>query len=146
MSGARWIATLGPVGHWPWGPGTLASALVGILWWGASAPRWAWLVGLVLVIWVGIVSAGRAEKSLGADDGRIVIDEVAGMGLALIAVPQTLAGTGLAFALFRAFDILKPPPVGRMQALPRGWGVLADDLVAGALAGLVGWIFAALWL
>lgn len=146
MSGARWIATLGPVGHWPWGPGTLASALVGILWWTAWVPRSAWLVGLLGVTWVGIVSAGRAEESLGVDDGRIVIDEVAGMGLALIVVPQSLAGTGLAFALFRAFDILKPPPVGRMQELPRGWGVLADDLVAGALAALVGGIVAALWL
>ncbi|MGH7558609.1 MAG: phosphatidylglycerophosphatase A family protein [Gemmatimonadota bacterium] len=146
MTGARWIATLGPVGYWPWGPGTFASALVGIVWWTVPVPGWAWLALLVLVTAVGIASAGRAEESLGPDDGRIIIDEVTGMGLAAVVVPHTLAGTGLAFVLFRVFDILKPPPVGRMQDLPRGWGVMADDVAAGALAALVGGIFAALWL
>ncbi|MGH7562833.1 MAG: phosphatidylglycerophosphatase A family protein [Gemmatimonadota bacterium] len=146
MTGARRIATLGPIGYWPWGPGTLASALVGIVWWAVPMPLCVWLAGLALVTAAGIPCAGRAEESLGPDDGRIVIDEVAGMGLALVVVPHTLAATGLAFALFRAFDILKPPPVGRMQDLPRGWGVMADDVAAGALAAVVGGIIAGLWL
>jgi phosphatidylglycerophosphatase A len=94
----------------------------------------------------GIAGAGRAERRLGLDDGRIVIDEVLGMGLAVVVVPHTVAGMGLGFALFRAFDILKPPPVARMQRLPGGWGIVADDLVAGALAAVVGGIAAALWL
>ncbi len=144
MRGARWIATLGPVGYWPWGPGTLASALVGLVWWMVPVPRWAWLLALAAVTPAGIASAGRAEERLGPDDGRIVIDEVAGMALALLVVPHTLAGTALAFALFRAFDILKPPPIGRLQGLAGGWGVVADDLAAGAAAALVGGILMAL--
>jgi phosphatidylglycerophosphatase A len=137
VTAARWIATVGPVGHWPWGPGTLASALVAALWWRMPAPGWAWLAGLVAVIAVGLVTAGRAEVELGRDDGRIVIDEVAGMGLASIAVPHTLVGAGIAFALFRVLDIWKPPPIGRAQDLPGGWGVMADDLAAGAAAAVL---------
>lgn len=146
MTGARWIATVGPVGYWPWGPGSLASALVGAVWWAVPVPRWAWLLALVVVTAAGTLAAGLAEERLGPDDGRIVVDEVAGMGLALLAVPHTLPGTALAFALFRVFDILKPPPIGRVQDVGGGWGVMADDLAAGAAAALAGWILTALWL
>jgi phosphatidylglycerophosphatase A len=142
---ARWIATVGPVGYWPWGPGTLASALVAVLWWRLAAPGWAWLLGVLIVTAAGLVAAGRAEGELGRDDGRIVIDEVAGMGLASIAVPHTLAGAGIAFALFRVLDIWKPPPIGRAQDLPGGWGVLADDLAAGAAAALMAGFGHAVW-
>lgn len=145
MTGACRIATLGPFGYWPWGPGTLASALVALGWWAAPVPRWAWALALLVLTVTGIAVCGRAEERLGRDDGRIVIDELAGMGLALLAVPHTAAGTGLAFALFRAFDILKPPPIGRLQDLPRGWGVMGDDLAAGAAAAAVAGILAA-WL
>ena len=137
MTAARWIATVGPVGHWPWGPGTLASALVAVLWWRLPTPGWAWVVGLVAVTAAGLVAAGRAEAELGRDDRRIVIDEVAGMGLASIAVPHTLVGAGIAFVLFRVFDIWKPPPIARVEDLPGGWGVMVDDLAAGAAAALL---------
>jgi phosphatidylglycerophosphatase A len=137
VTALRWIATVGPVGHWPWGPGTLASALVAILWWRLPVPGWAWLLGLLIVTAVGLVAAGRAETELGRDDGRIVVDEVAGMGLASIAVPHTLVGAGIAFALFRVFDIWKPPPIDRVEDLPGGWGVMVDDLAAGAAAALL---------
>jgi phosphatidylglycerophosphatase A len=137
VTAARRIATVGPVGYWPWGPGTLASALVAILWWRVPVPGWAWLAGLLALTAAGVVAAGRAESELGRDDGRIVLDEVAGMGLAAIAVPHTLAGAGVAFALFRVLGIWKPPPIGRAQDLPGGWGVMADDLLAGAAAALL---------
>lgn len=137
MTAARWIATAGPVGHWPWAPGTLASMLVAILWWRLPAPGWAWwLAGLLLLTAAGVAAAGHAETELGKDDGRIVVDEVVGMGLAAMTVPHSLAGAGIALVLFRVLDIWKPPPIGRMQELPGGWGVMADDLVAGAATAL----------
>jgi phosphatidylglycerophosphatase A len=67
------------------------------------------------------------------------------MGLAAIAVPHTLGGAGIAFALFRVLDIWKPPPIGRAQDLPGGWGVMADDLLAGAAAALLAGLGLALW-
>ena len=128
------IATLGPLGYWPWGPGTLASVLVAAAWWRVPVDSGVWLAVLAAVTVVGVVSAGRAEKRLGPDDGRIVIDEVAGMGLAVLAVPHTLAGALVALLLFRALDIGKPPPIHQVQSVTGGWGVMLDDLVAGLTA------------
>lgn len=124
---------LGPVGRWPWGPGTLASALVAPLWI-LPAPGWAWPAALLVSTAFGTWAADRAEAVLGHDDGRIVIDEAVGMGIALLAAPRAWTGIGIAFLLFRLFDITKPPPLGRLQETPGGRGVMLDDLAAGALA------------
>ena len=131
------IATLGPVGYWPLGPGTLASALVTLLWRALPWPWLAWLALVVLAAVVGTAAADRAERTLGHDDGRIVIDEVVGMGIALLAVPRSWAGAGAAFALFRLLDVAKPPPLGRLQRARGGWGVMLDDVAAGALAAAI---------
>lgn len=128
------------------GPGTWASATVaacallaehlGGL--GLEAACAFLLVGtLVTLAW-----AGRATAPDGRHDpGWVVSDEWAGQGLAwLIAGPgldPVLAGA--TFGLFRLFDIAKPGPIGRLQRIPGGAGVLADDLAAGLLAGLLGW-------
>ena len=130
-------ATLGPVGYWPLGPGTLASALVTVLWAVVAWPRAAWLALTLLWIVVGVPVGTRAERVLGPDDGRIVIDEAAGMSLALLAAPRGWPAAGAAFLLFRLFDIMKPPPIGRLQRIKGGWGIMLDDLGAGALAALL---------
>ena len=125
------------MGYWPLGPGTVASALATLAWWALPAPWFVWLGVVAAVTVMGVVAAGRAERVLGHDDGRIVIDEVAGMGIALLAAPRTWAGAVAAFALFRLFDIVKPPPVGRLQRVPGGWGVMIDDLAAGLIAAVL---------
>jgi phosphatidylglycerophosphatase A len=131
------IATLGPVGSWPVGPGTLASALAALLWWALPWPWLAWLGFVAAVTAVGVPVTGRAERALGHDDGRIVIDEVAGMAVALLAAPRTWAGVAAAFALFRVLDIAKPPPLHGLERVPGGWGVMLDDLAYGAVAALL---------
>ena len=142
---AVWVATLGPVGSWPAGPGTLASALVALAWWGIGPPRVAALAAAVAFTVVGLLAAGAADRDLGPDDGRIVIDEAAGMALALSGVPPGLPGCLVALALFRALDIGKPPPVSWCESVPGAPGVMLDDVVAGALAALIGAAAFALW-
>src|SRR4029453_14428568 len=99
------------------------------------------LVVMVLAL-AGIWAASRTERILQRKDPRhVVIDEVAGQFLALIAIPHVLHGDWwpaiLAFALFRLFDIVKPYPARKLESLPGGLGIMADDLVAGVYAGLL---------
>lgn len=134
------LATCLGVGYAPVAPGTFGS-IPGLLaaWLLASlAGPWALLAGLVAVTLTGFAVAGGAARALGAHDpGPVVIDEVAGQMLAVVLVPRTLAAYALGFFLFRLFDVLKPYPAGRLEALPGGIGIMADDLAAALYANLV---------
>ena len=92
---------------------------------------------LVLLSALGVWCCGIAGRRLGVSDHpAIVWDEVVGMALTLLAVPLTWPHYLLGFALFRAFDILKPWPVGVLdRQVSGGLGVMLDDLAAGLLAG-----------
>ncbi len=91
---------------------------------------------VLLALVAGVWAAGVMETMTGSHDpSEIVIDEVAGMWLALIGIPVTWPGMLAAFLLFRLFDVWKPGPINRLQNLPGGWGVMMDDVAAGALAG-----------
>lgn len=132
------IATVGPCGHVPVAPGTVGSAAGLVLFWALRAGGSPLVVeGLVLlaVTAVGVAAASRAEAAYGRrDPGLIVIDETAGMLMTLVAVPVGLGGALTGFLVFRLFDIVKPFPARRAERLPGGWGVMADDLVAGLYA------------
>jgi phosphatidylglycerophosphatase A len=97
-------------------------------------------VGTLIAVW----AAGAAEKDLGHDAGPIVIDEVIGQSLALLFAPHRIGAFVAAFFLFRLFDIWKPLGAYQAQALPGGWGVVADDAIAGVttLLALQGLLFA----
>ena len=142
---AVWIATLGPVGWWPVGSGTLASALVAAAWWWASPSRWITLTAAAAIAVLGTLAASVADRELGSDDGRIVIDEAAGMTLALAGVPVGVTGAVVAFALFRLLDIGKPPPISWSERVPGGAGVMLDDMVAGGVAAMLGTIAFGFW-
>jgi len=93
---------------------------------------WATLAAVVVV---GIWASHRVEVVLERKDpGVIVIDEVAGMMVAVLLLPRTLGVLACAFLLFRFFDIWKPFPAREAQALRGGMGVVVDDLIAGAYA------------
>ena len=84
---------------------------------------------------IGIPAATKVSRSLASKDPQIiVIDEVAGQMIALIAVPLAWKTFLAGFILFRAFDITKPPPVRQLEKLPEGVGIVADDLAAGVYA------------
>jgi phosphatidylglycerophosphatase A len=136
---ARGIATAGGLGYAPVAPGTVTSLPVALaVWWVAPGDA-ALLVATAAVAVVGMWAAGREEDRVGARDPRvIVIDEVAGMLLACYGHPRTLPWVLGLFLAFRVFDVWKPLGIDRLQALPGGVGVVADDLLAGAYASLLG--------
>jgi phosphatidylglycerophosphatase A len=137
------LATGAGSGYAPVAPGTFGSLLGVALWalWRAlgGVSQTGYALGCALLAAVGVWAAGRAEVIFGRhDDGRITIDEVAGMLLSLAWLPARPEVAGLGFVLFRLFDIWKPFPARRAERLPGGLGVVADDLVAGVYANLGG--------
>jgi len=139
MKPARLVASFAGVGLVPVAPGTvgsLAALLPGLaLLWVSPA---ALTAGVVLVVAIGLWAIHTAGA--GDDPGWVVIDEVAGQWIALLALPQpSILGALAAFAAFRLFDVTKPGPVGWAERLPGAVGVMADDVLAGGLAALVVW-------
>jgi phosphatidylglycerophosphatase A len=134
------VAAVGPCGFAPVAPGTIGSFAGLALVWLLRANGWGWLEPglLAVVLSVGVLASQVTETVYQRrDPGVIVIDEVAGMLVTLMAVPVGVGGAVLAFALFRVFDILKPFPARHAERLPGGWGVMADDVIAGIYAQLV---------
>lgn len=91
---------------------------------------------IVVVFLVGVYVSAAAERTHGEDPGIVVIDEFVGMWVSALFLPVTPAALGTAFLFFRIFDILKPPPAKQAEALPHGWGIMADDIIAGVYANL----------
>lgn len=128
----RFLATLGPAGWVPIAPATAGSALVAGIGWFLPVPPLAVTLGLIAVgTLIAVALAGEAEKELGHDAKPIVCDEAVGQSLALLFVPHTLAAFFFSFVLFRIFDVWKPLGAREAQALPGGWGITADDFIAG---------------
>ena len=152
MSGhlARRLATVAGLGDLLPAPGTTVGSLVAAAAFVALA-RWAPAVllpaaGIVLVLLlpVSVWACGAEAARRGVvDPGPVVLDEVAGQWLALVVLtaglggPPSLAAIGVSFLAFRALDVLKPWPIRRLERLPGGWGVVADDLAAGLVAAVV---------
>ena len=142
----RWatlVATFFAVGRLRPGPGTWGSLAAALLWW-ALAVRMPnalhlpiILALIVAVTVVGIPAATLEARGCGKKDpSHVVIDEVAGQLVTLIAAPIAWKPLLAGFILFRAFDILKPPPIRALENLPQGTGIVVDDLGAGVY-GLV---------
>jgi phosphatidylglycerophosphatase A len=131
------FATALGAGYAPMAPGTAGSAAGLLLWCLLPASPIVQASTLAVVIVMGSWSGGVAERHFGRPDpGQVVIDEVAGMLVTLFLVPVGWAGALLAFLLFRLADIVKPYPANRLERLPGGIGIMADDLMAGVYANL----------
>ncbi len=142
------FATAGYAGFFPVAPGTVGSAVGVLLWWAlrrAGASMAVELAVVVALLVVGAFAATAAEGALGTTDpGPVVIDEVMGMGVTLIAAPLTWPTALLGFLLFRAFDIVKPPPARQLERAHGGWGIMLDDFAAGLYAWAA--LQAAIWI
>jgi phosphatidylglycerophosphatase A len=134
------VATCGYLGYVPIAPGTFGSAAGLLLF---AAVRWSAsttleLALIVFLLTIGVWSASVAERHFGAvDPGPVVLDEVAGMLITLALIPVNVTGAIVGFFLFRALDVIKPWPANRMEALPGGLGVMADDAMAAVYGNLI---------
>jgi phosphatidylglycerophosphatase A len=125
-------------GYSPWAPGTCGSLLaLTSAWLLFPASWWAVPLAVMAACLAGVPLSFWAERRWGSDPPRVVIDEVAGQWLALFLVPKSAIWFPLAFLVFRLFDITKPLGIFRVQEAPGGWGVVLDDLLAGAYSNIV---------
>jgi len=86
---------------------------------------------------LGVFVGNKVEPAWGKDSYRVVIDEVAGMMVTMLFIPAGIYYLVIGLVLFRFFDIVKPLYIRRMEALPGGTGVMADDVLAGVYANIV---------
>jgi phosphatidylglycerophosphatase A len=126
-------------GYSPVAPGTAGSAVGLLLFWPLRGLTWPWQLAAVAILSaVGALAAGRVAGKLGLEDpGLVVVDEVAGQWLTLVALPFTPVTALVGFLAFRAMDIVKPWPARDLERLHGGWGIMADDLAAGVYAHLL---------
>lgn len=133
------VASCGHLGYVPVAPGTFGSAAGLAVF---ALIRWSGVPSLepgaiVVLLALGVWSGNLAERHAGrADPGFVVLDEVVGMLITLAAIPVTMMGGVAGFLLFRLFDVVKPWPANRLEALPGGLGVMADDAMAAVYANL----------
>jgi phosphatidylglycerophosphatase A len=125
------------VGYVPFAPGTFGSAAGLGIWWLLPASGLVQVAAILILFAIGTWSGTVAEHHFGRPDpGQVVLDEVAGMLVTLLFIPVRPAGAVAAFLLFRLFDIVKPYPANRLERLPGGAGIMADDIMAGIYANL----------
>ena len=165
--GLGWL----PLAPGSWGslPPTIIFALMGVLWHGLPArensakmaePLSISIVMAALVLAGSVICVRFAPAVIAAtgenDPGEIVADEIAGQSATFLTIGflaietfstrQILGTAVLGFLLFRALDTIKPWPIRKLEKLPEGWGILADDLMAGVYAGIILLLCLRLWI
>ena len=131
------VATMFGAGRAPAVPGTfgtLAAVPPAVLL-ARALPPWGFALATGALALLAIWTSGVAARAMGLKDPRpVVIDEAAGLFVTLLYLPAGLETVAIGFVLFRLMDILKPFPARRAEDLPGGWGIVVDDLIAGAYA------------
>ncbi len=128
------------IGYIGKGAGTVAAVFTCMVWYFAQLNGTNHAIVLMitlLITFLGIWSGNVVEKIWGKDHQRVVIDEVAGMCIALLWIPITPLNILLALIFFRFFDIVKPFFIKKMEDFPGGWGVMCDDILAGVYANIL---------
>lgn len=127
------IATLGTIGRFSRMPGTLGSFAACVVWLACGGLPW-WVIAAVAV--AGTVAADKYEKSAErTDPGEVVVDEAVGYWISAFGLGQSYAIVAL--FLFRIIDITKPFPIKKMEKLPGGLGIMADDMLGGLIVNLL---------
>jgi len=139
------LATVFGVGYIPFAPGTFGSLAGLLLWWLLPASAAVHSVVIVVLFAIGSWSGTIADRHFKRiDPAPVVIDEVMGMLITLWLNPVGWVGAFGAFVVFRLADVVKPYPANRLEGLPGGMGVMADDGMAAIYANLA--VRLAIWL
>jgi phosphatidylglycerophosphatase A len=134
----RLVATGAYVGYCPIAPGTAGTVLAAAIYWVLRLDRLPVGGGCILLFFLlGVLSSGAMAKRMGPDPSPVVVDEMVGYWIAMLALPRGWAVAVAGFFLFRFFDIFKPFPIRRAEDLPFGWGIMADDVIAGLYTHLL---------
>ena len=139
---ARFIATCGYVGYIPLAPGTWGTLLAFGVYMVLPRSQWSLIIAFAVSFTLGVWAAGVGARALWPDSpkkgdpGRVCVDEFAAFFVAVMFLPYGLTYGLLAFFLTRVFDIAKPFPARRCEKFPGGWGIMADDFVAGVYANV----------
>jgi phosphatidylglycerophosphatase A len=134
------VATFFGIGYVGKGGGTVAAAALCIIWILTPAGNlnnyWQLFITAIVCI-AGVWSGNVVDAFWGKDSSKVVIDEVAGMIITLLFLPFSVKYVITGLVLFRFFDIAKPLLIRKMEVLPKAWGVMADDVLAGIYANIV---------
>lgn len=134
----KFIASVGYLGHVPLMSGTITSAVFTfVIYYWITNPTLYFFLGAFVII-IGLLISSRAAFIYNHGDPReVVIDELAGLFVALFFIPHQARAFLIAFLLFRFFDILKPWPIRALEKIRGSLGIMLDDLLAGLLANLI---------
>lgn len=138
------VTTFFYVGRIPWAPGTCGSAAGLLLFWALDGAPLVRAGVFLFLLAVGLIWGGRAEKIFHKKDPScVVIDEVVGIFPAFFLMPPSLSVVVIGFIVYRIVDITKPFPMRRLERLPAGWGIMADDLMGGVTTWALLWVLVA---
>ena len=135
---AWFISTGAGVGLSPVAPGTFGTAAALLIYYVLPVPSASpiFLSIILLGLIIGIWATGILSTDNDPDPGKVVWDEYVGLWITCFLLPKTWGWLICAFFLFRIFDILKPWPIRRVESLPKGWGIMLDDVLAGIYGNL----------
>jgi phosphatidylglycerophosphatase A len=133
------LATGFGAGYSPIAPGTAGTLIaIPVYYFLSAIPSPIYEITVIGFFFLSVWISENAEASFGKrDDRRIVIDEMMGFLITMLWVPKTALFIIIGFFLFRVFDILKPPPIRRLEEVKRGFGVVLDDVLAGIYANII---------
>ena len=139
------LATSFGAGYSPFAPGTVGAIVGCVLLW--LLQRYQLIdtlntpfvfIGLIIIVTlIGVYDTNQLEEEWGKDPSKVVIDETIGLWISMLLIPFSWFNLLLAFILFRFFDIAKPLGIRKMESINGGWGVMADDILAGIYANIL---------
>lgn len=149
---SKLISTFFYTGYLKYSSGTFASILTALIWYYfIYFPPLIYIVTVIGLSFAGVFFINNSLKYFTSKDPKaVVFDEVCGMLISFIALDKNLKNLVLAFVLFRIFDIFKPFYIRKLESLPKGYGIMADDILAGVytfiLVNIINYLGGFLWI